>query len=1277
MRVFLQVGEEEILLSSVSLLWPRRALRRQHGASQNLSSLRAMDGRELSFSLASLLQNAGEFHKFSSPFFLTVAADVEHPWAPLSRVRKEVLKISSSSPSSPSSPPSSSVSSSPFPSSLSSSSFSNCEHQRSASASWDAESGACCGHRREQRRPEGEVGRASLPGRSGSALARPEVYVQEVWSSDLWDRTGAGRSWTLLLRESLLKFLAAPAKTKVLLLVHPDVWCLPVSWLPASLPRGASPAAHASRENRGQGEACESAETPPGARLVEQLTEALRDQLEESDEEEREGEDGEEDEEDVKSAGGALASRRRDGARRRRTNQKEKLKELIEAELDNVFRWLQEALLLQRQDEESKHRRRGGSDLLAHALNFLAECDRCTRRSKPSWDPSLPSSSSSSPCSSLLSSSADRVFVIGVLRMPLRSGSVFQRAFPLHFPLWRISRGSDEGSGHRRLDARGRPGRRHRDEELVDGRVPAEATRTGFPDFTDRQESEIAPEQKAGHKDTERSAEGDRADAKVEEREEEDDDDTEEDEGEEADEEDEDEQMERYREAALGAVAALAEERILECEENWDEVLRWMLQGTTTPSSLAADPEGPVRGTKAEDRQTSEEGRGRTADEKVRGERGRGEEETRGVEEKRREGEETRQEENRRQRKLILDPGDQSWRDADDEAQLEESSGDSRGYQDLYAWIPEDEENDILLDSRERRILNLWKQQAGLGPPQSGRQSWSYAEESKEHPSSSLPSVLSPRPASHSASSSTSSSRASSSSSPSDSASASSSVSSSPRLSSSASCTSSLIGLSASSSSSSAFVCPSSAHCRSCSAFALLPPPPLFASFPGRPVRAGASARAQSACRDSENCEASGVAEESRPRVSSVGLNAPPSCLATAAKSRRRREGQETGVERAVARESFLFSGSASGDSTHLTLFEQILRRRGLAATHLLPPHNVQMLLRVPLNEETPSARGRDSCPTSEAAALSEPRPEEKGGSDNEMHSDGRFSSTDLGLPPRLATVRAPRAVLICGPAGSGKTTLLHALGQLWGQGFGGERVAEASGEPGEKKPGLRRRRGGGGENRTSSGGGAIHTHVGDLLQAVVGGSQRALLNIFVKAAGTNPHAAVCIEGLDAALGIRGELWQAEDEPGEERRRKEEEEEEEEGQQEKAKERLREDRTMETGNSQRDKKEERGEADEKEEERSRTSSFSSEESSDVSSYFEESPDEDSPAQEVQRSLAQFFVTLVGVYVHHIGVPLICTVSIHPESLPPEIMRCFQQVIVLRPIHFCLADTPNC
>ncbi|KEP66382.1 UNVERIFIED_CONTAM: hypothetical protein HHA_259168 [Hammondia hammondi] len=1202
-----------------------------------------MDGRELSFSLASLLQNEGEFHEFSSPFFLTVAADVEHPWAPLSRVRAEVLKISSSSLTSPSSPASSSLSSSsPFPSSLSSSSSS--EYQRSASAYWEAEGSAYSVHRREQRRPDGDGRRAPPRDPAGTALAEPEVYVQEVWSSDLWDRQGAGRSWSVLLRESLLKFLSSRAKTKVLLLVHPDVWCLPVSWLPVSLPRGASPAAHASRETREGGEAYERAETSPGPRLVEQLTEALRNQLEESDEEEREGEDGEEDEEEeeVRSPGFASASRRREGARRRRTNEKEKLKELIEAELDSVIRWLQEALLLQRQDEESKHRRLGGTDLLAHALRFLAECETCTRPTKPSWVPSLPASSpsSSSSSSSLSSSSAARVFVIGVLRLPLRSGSVFQRAFPLHFPLWRISRGSDDGR------------RRHRDEERVGGGVSAESKGPEIADFRDREESEKAPEQTAGHTDNDGSADGDRADAKEEQREEDDS---------EGEEEDEEEEMESYREAALGALAALAEERILECEENWDDVLRWMLQGTTTPRSLPADPEGPVGRTETEDKRALEEGRERTAEEKGR------EEETR------REGEETRKEEERRQSKLRLNPGDQSWRDADDEAQLGESWGESGECQDLYGWIPEDEENDVLLDSRERHILKLWKQQAGLGPPQSGRHSWPYAEESKEHQFSSLPSGLSPRRACRSASSSTSSSCSSSSSSVS--SSASSSVSSSP-LSSGASCTSSLIGFSASSSSTSAFVCHSSSLCCSCAPFALLPPPPLFASFPGSPVSARASARADDACRDSENSEDTAVAEATRTRCSSVELNAGPSCLATEAKSRHKREGEETGVDRAVARDSFLFPGSSSGDATHLTLFEQVRRRRGLPATHLVPPQNVQMILRVSWKEETPSARGRDSWPTPEAA-LSEPRSAEQAGSESELHSDGRCSSTTLGLLPRLSTVTAPRAVLICGPAGSGKTTLLHAWGQLWGQGVGWERVPEAAGERGEKKKkGLRqrRRRGGGG---TSSGGGAIHTHVGDLLQAVVGGSQRALLKIFVKAAGTNPHAAVCIEGLDAALGIRGELWRAEDERGEERTRKEEEEEEEEeeSQEEKAKEMLREDRTIERGKNQRE--EERGEADEKEEERSRASSFSSEESSDVRSDFEESPDDDSPAQEVQRSLAQFFVTLVGVYVHHIGVPLICTVSIHPESLPPEILRCFQQVVVLRPIHFCLADTPNC
>ncbi|OEH75698.1 hypothetical protein cyc_07183 [Cyclospora cayetanensis] len=51
--------------------------------------------------------------------------------------------------------------------------------------------------------------------------------------------------------------------------------------------------------------------------------------------------------------------------------------------------------------------------------------------------------------------------------------------------------------------------------------------------------------------------------------------------------------------------------------------------------------------------------------------------------------------------------------------------------------------------------------------------------------------------------------------------------------------------------------------------------------------------------------------------------------------------------------------------------------------------------------------------------------------------------------------------------------------------------------------------------------------------------------------------------------------------------------------------------------------------------------------------------------ELQRDLAQMLEVAVQVYVHHLGVPLICTTSCQPHELPYNVARSFSQIIHIK------------
>nr|CEL66932.1 TPA: hypothetical protein BN1204_027365 [Neospora caninum Liverpool] len=1272
-----------------------------------------------SSSLASLLQNGGAFQDASSPFFLTVAADPQNPWSSLWRVKEEVLKAFSAAPL---------ASRSPFRSHVS---------PGSASLSLNGAADACASHGSERSKREGDAPARESPSRA-TDHHRPEVYVQEVWSSDLWDRQRRGSSWADLLRESLSAFLASASKTKILLLMHPDAWFLPPTSLPAPLPCSSSPAVHASARDTG---ADDAAGGDTGSRLAAQLTGALRDQLEDSDAENRDGVDSDEDAPRTPRTPSLANGRKCQGRNRRQDAQ---LRDAIEVELDALFRWLQEALRLQVEEEESN--RDGQHDLLAHAINFLASSDSRKCSNRPSWFPTLPAGSAAGLSSSPGSAPPSRAFVIALLRLPLRPGSVFQRAFSLHFPFWRISSGSCRRSGASRV-----PARRGRGSTLRQGVA------------RDLELSISSPKRENADSGGTETPKGMPVNAEDEEEKEgEEDEEWEEDKEGEEDENDED-KMEVYREAALGALAALADAPILECEENWDEPLRWVLQGGVLqggdrPCAVAGDPTGLV-------------GEAGNRESRARWEEG-----------------ETPHLEERRLGKGGLSPVGRSGEAEGCRPRVYTST--VHAPLDPFQWIPEGEEGDCFLDDRERNILSLWKKQAGLGRTYSRHQKRHLRGGDGSHLRS-LPSPASPWHSRHSASSSTFSSTSSSSSS---SSSPFSSSSCPAALSSSVPSSSSSSGSFSASSSPSAFSasatphadqaasCPSRSYPFSLSRL----PPPLFASSPphSRSPRSLCAARqavwAALGCAGTRKRGDGGrLGDSASPRLSTRtrqpdSSNFPETRYAGEQseihdeeredrdrddKDREDKDREDKGREDAF---------SASSECGHLALFEQVLRRRGLPAIQFLPPRNVQLLLRVPLspprrqqsaqhntrqNEEARSREAGRSAPHADRASR-------EARAIQETNACGRLQESPPARIPRgsLVSEKAPRAILICGPTGSGKTTLLHALGELFGGGFAGESEDESeeiNGERGSERA-LERKNGNRPSRRGGGSAGVIHTHVGELLQAVVGGSQRALLKIFVDAAGTSPHAAVCIEGLDAALGLRGKLWEDEvqkatrranrndenaaSETGSQRegkdasevdgrgrgrresaKRSETErdtesdaigaEETRDGECENHKEegKVKTELSVDSGETARSavacederrctdahaptphaslavgasaQMSENGAADvfasssEESDSNFSCETLPRDDSSELSSDFGDggSSEDDSPAHEVQRNLAQFFETLVEVYVHHVGVPLLCTISIHPESVPPEILRCFHQIIVLRPIHYCLAD----
>lgn len=272
------------------------------------------------------------------------------------------------------------------------------------------------------------------------------------------------------------------------------------------------------------------------------------------------------------------------------------------------------------------------------------------------------------------------------------------------------------------------------------------------------------------------------------------------------------------------------------------------------------------------------------------------------------------------------------------------------------------------------------------------------------------------------------------------------------------------------------------------------------------------------------------------------------------------------------------------------------------------------------------------------------------------------------------------RSVLIGGPPGCGKSVLMHVLSDV----LGGKKKSFSSSPQGPRQEG-------------GGGGGVIFTHVADLLQPYVGASQRRLLDVFASAVSTFPPACVCIEGLDVALGLKGRAWKetgrAVEGRGKEGKKKERERREREkraaaggegegeenrvGAGPEGKTRLAE--KVENEEERRETEhaaENEGEGDEEKKTNwfssvvAESSSSSSPSSDDDSIYEDFESDEDSPAHQVQRDLAQYFQSLVEVYVHRMGVPLCCTVSVKPESLsPPDVLQCFNKIVRLKPIRY--------
>ncbi|PFH37935.1 hypothetical protein BESB_002760 [Besnoitia besnoiti] len=1097
---------------------------------------------------AALLRDCDAFHDASFPLFVTVSCDPADPWSSLVRVQHEVDAFAARWASrSPAATPAASMEGS---------------EQQAPTASLPlctAQDAAVPGLAQAEK--GGESGEESADAAATTEPPPSEVYVQEVWASDLCDREGKGRTRHQSLHDCFLRFLAASAKRKVLLLMNADAWLLSPYPLSGLLPAvaEADPRADA------------AANTSPGARLAAALGEALAAQLEDSDEEEGDEEEGprEREEGDDGQAGKLHAlshgSNRRQCARARwRAREQED----IEEELGSLLRWLQEALLLQMQPRDDDLL--AGEDerlLLEHAVGFLSESD-FTDRAKPSWFPSLPTLSergrrASPGCPSTLASSrAPCALVVAILHQPLRAGTLFDRMFSLHFAASQIRSRCPRSL----REARGLSEAEAREAEAV--RDAEEAS-----DFGD----------------------------------------------------------ESLRQAALGALAALADEPILECEENWDEVMRRILHSPAAAAATHADADrgrgsngeaedaaelGGGRGLElgAENRQTPAQAHPRCDTVKSEWLEGAEAEEYRGRS-TREEAEDDALTAHADSCVFVNRRGGCGSRRSEEGGAPSDADEDGDGSASCISCIPWTEardDNGYILDSRERRLLNDWKRRAGLGRPASSGLKPSCFQPPPHSDSSSS----SPPPAPFSVSMSSASSSAEC------------AVSG---------CAAGCVSAQSASPVDRSVAAGASGALRS---FSLLPPPPFAAPLAFGDVSIHPEGRRG---RADEPAHTEGNASE----PGSIRV----ACGSASDSSQRGREAEDSDTVGKTSR-SLL---DADGETSSLCLFEQANLSRGLPALQFLPPGGEApaFVVRLP----AVSVRQRPAADTedeSKDGARGTPAPSMRPSSSS-SYDVSSLPACNLSAPGSVPAERdaAGAALSSASTASASVGVALPGLAtsDATPEGAGDSEAAACKRPPRGLEWG-----GGGGREGGGRGGGAIHTHVGELLQALVGGSQRALLKIFADAAGTRPHAAVCVEGLDAALGLKGEGWEAEDVNETPRK-------------------------TEAARSQGSQNYPRSAAnDELEDAGSSEDDFFASEADNESEVFSDDisededgrfSEEDSAAHEVQRDLAQFFETLVQVYVHHLGVPLCCTVSIRPESVPPEILRCFTQIILLRPIHYCL------